>query len=104
MLRLTVRHADVWHSNAGPFDESVRLNARLDALCTKAKRDPASLRRSISVRFGTPDEILRSAQTAIDAGFTELLLMTGGAQPQAGDPRKRAEEAGALLPRLRALG
>jgi probable F420-dependent oxidoreductase len=104
MLRLTVRHADVWHSNAGPFDESVRLNARLDALCTKAKRDPASLRRSISVRFGAPDEILRSAQTAIDAGFTELLLMTGGAQPQAGDPRKRAEEAGALLPRLRALG
>jgi probable F420-dependent oxidoreductase len=104
MLRLTVRHADVWHSNAGTFDESVALNKRLDALCAKAKRDPATLRRSTSVRFGTPDEILRAAQAAIDAGFTELLVMTGGAQPQSGDPRKRAEEAGALLPRLRALG
>jgi probable F420-dependent oxidoreductase len=104
MLRLTARHADVWHSNAGAFEDSVALNKEVDAACTKAGRDPASIRRSISVRFGTPDETLKTAKAAIDAGFTELLIMTGRAQPQADDPRMRAEEAAGLLPRLRALG
>ncbi len=105
MLRLTARHADVWHSNAGPFEESVALNKALDAACTKAGRDPGSIRRSISVRFTTPDELQRNAKAAIDAGFTELLVMAaaGGSTP-AGDPRKRVEELAALLPRLRGLG
>jgi alkanesulfonate monooxygenase SsuD/methylene tetrahydromethanopterin reductase-like flavin-dependent oxidoreductase (luciferase family) len=104
MLRLTARHADVWHSNAGPFEESVALNKALDAACTKVSRDPASVRRSISLRFSTPDETLRSAKASIDAGFTELLVMIGGGNLTGADPRKRAEEAAALLPRLRALG
>jgi alkanesulfonate monooxygenase SsuD/methylene tetrahydromethanopterin reductase-like flavin-dependent oxidoreductase (luciferase family) len=105
MLRLTARHADVWHSNAGPFEESVALNKALDAACTKAGRDRGSIRRSISVRFTTPDELQRNAKAAIDAGFTELLVMAaaGGSTP-AGDPRKRVEELAALLPRLRGLG
>lgn len=104
MLRLTARHADVWHSNVGPFEEAVALNKALDAASTKAGRDPSSIRRSISLRFTTPDETLKSAQASIDAGFTELLVMIGGGNLPAGDPRKRAEEAAALLPRLRALG
>jgi probable F420-dependent oxidoreductase len=104
MLRLTARHADVWHSNAGSFEESVALSKALDDDCRKAGREPGAVRRSISVRFTTPDETLHSAEAAIDAGFTELLLMTGGAQAQTTDPRKRAGEAAALLPRLRALG
>jgi probable F420-dependent oxidoreductase len=104
MLRLTARQADVWHSNAGTFDESVALSKRLDDICTKAGRDPASLRRSISMRFTTPEETLEKTKATLAAGFTEILLMTGGAQGQSGDPRKRAEEAAALLPRLRALG
>ena len=104
MLRLTARHADVWHSNAGQFEESVALNKALDAASTKAGRDPMSIRRSISVRFTTPDETLKNARAAIDAGFTELLVMTGAVQGQVGDPRKRVEELAALLPRLRAVG
>jgi alkanesulfonate monooxygenase SsuD/methylene tetrahydromethanopterin reductase-like flavin-dependent oxidoreductase (luciferase family) len=106
MLRLTARHADVWHSNAGPFEDSVALNKALDVACTKMGRDPASIRRSISVRFTTPDETLQKAKAAIDAGFTELLVMTGpGMQSMpAGDPRKRVEDLAALLPRLRGLG
>lgn len=105
MLRLTARHADVWHSNAGPFEESVALNKALDAACAKSSRDPGSIRRSISVRFTAPDETLRNAKAAIDAGFTELLVMTGAVQNvSTGDPRKRVEELAALLPRLRGLG
>jgi len=104
MLRLTARHADVWHSNAGAFDESVALNKALDAAATKAGRDPASIRRSISLRFTTPDETLKNAKASIEAGFSELLVMMGGGAMPVADPRKRAEEAAALLPRLRALG
>ncbi len=104
MLRLTARHADVWHSNAGPFEESIALNKALDAACTKAGRDPGSIRRSISVRFTTPDETLKSAKAAVDAGFTELLVMTGGGNVPVANPRKRVEELAALLPRLRGLG
>jgi alkanesulfonate monooxygenase SsuD/methylene tetrahydromethanopterin reductase-like flavin-dependent oxidoreductase (luciferase family) len=39
MLRLTVRHADVWHSNAGTFDESAALNKAVDQACVKAGRE-----------------------------------------------------------------
>ena len=105
MLRLTARHADVWHSNAATFEESVALNKALDAACSKAGRDPGAIRRSISMRFTTPDETLQKAKDTISAGFTELLVMTGGLQSvPAGDPRKRVEELAALLPRLRGLG
>ena len=104
MLRLTARHADVWHSNAATFEEGVALSKALDAVCTKAGRDPASVRRSISMRLTTREETLQKAKATIAAGFTEILMMIGGGNMPAGDPRKRAEEAAALLPRLRALG
>jgi probable F420-dependent oxidoreductase len=105
MLRLTTRHADVWHTNAPTFEESVALSKLLDACCTKTGRDPASLRRSTTLRFATPDETLAKAQASVAAGFSELLVMIGGRNmPGLEDPRKRAEEVAALLPRLRALG
>src|SRR5438552_1870793 len=56
MLRLTARHADVWNSNARGFAEGVALRKALDAVCTNAGRDPASVRRSISMRLTTPEE------------------------------------------------
>lgn len=104
MLRLTARHADAWHSNAPTFEESVALNKALDEACAKAGRDPASVRRSMSVRLTTPDETLRKAKETISAGFTELLMTVGAARAHAGDPRKGFEDLAALLPRLRALG
>jgi len=106
MLRLTARHANVWHSNAQTFDEAVALNRDLDAECLKRGRDPASIRRSISMRLTTAEETLEKAQDALAAGFTELLVMIAGRWQGASgkDPRKHAEDAAALLPRLRALG
>jgi alkanesulfonate monooxygenase SsuD/methylene tetrahydromethanopterin reductase-like flavin-dependent oxidoreductase (luciferase family) len=103
MLRLTARHADVWHSNASTFEESVKLSKALDGYCSKADRDPASLRRSISIRLTTPDQTRDDAQDAIAAGFSELLVMIGGGNMPATDPRRRAEAAADLLPSLREL-
>ncbi|HKC89902.1 MAG TPA: LLM class F420-dependent oxidoreductase, partial [Candidatus Limnocylindria bacterium] len=80
------------------------LSKALDGHVAKAGRDPASVRRSISMRFTTPDETLAKAKDTVAAGFSEVLVMIGGGNMPPGDPRKRAEEAAALLPRLRALG
>src|SRR3989441_6636422 len=75
MLRLTARHADVWHSNAQTFEESVTLNTALDAECLKRKRDPGAGRRSISMRLTAPEEALAKAEATVAAGFTEILVM-----------------------------
>jgi probable F420-dependent oxidoreductase len=103
MSRLVARHADVWHSNARTLEESVALSKALDEDCARVGRDPTTLRRSISVRFTTPDETVAKTQAAVAGGFSEILLMTGVGVPGA-DPRERAQEAAKLLPRLRALG
>ena len=106
MLRLTARHADVWNSNARSFEESVAALRYLDEACLKIGRDPATLRRSINVTLDGADTTLAKADAAVQAGFSELLIMIGarGQAMPAADPRKRAEEAAELLPRLRALG
>jgi F420-dependent oxidoreductase-like protein len=105
MLRLTARHADVWNSNARSFEESVSASRYLDEACLKIGRDPATLRRSINVTLDGADMTLAKADAAVKAGFSELLIMIGarGQAMPAVDPRKRAEEAAALLPRLRPL-
>src|SRR5207237_5693435 len=104
MLSLPARHSYVWHSKAATFEEVVALSKALDAACTNAGRYPSAVRRSISMRLTSPEETLQKAKVTIAAGFTEILVMIGGGNVPAGDPRKRAEEAAALLPRLRALG
>jgi hypothetical protein len=58
----------------------------------------------MNLRLDGPDDTLARADAAVKAGFTELLIMIGGGSMPAVDPRKRAETAAALLPRLRALG
>jgi len=101
MLGLVARHADVWHQNTS-FEAAPALSRTLDERCAKIGRDPATLRRSISLRLDGTDETIRKAEGAIRAGFSELLVMIPGPAPE--DPRRRAEAAAALLPRLRALG
>ncbi|TME26558.1 MAG: LLM class flavin-dependent oxidoreductase [Chloroflexi bacterium] len=105
MLRLTARHADVWNSNARGFDDAIAASRYLDEACGKCDRDPATLRRSMNVIFDGADETIRKADAAVKAGFTEILVMLMNRR-EAGlsDPRKQAEDAAGLLPRLRALG
>jgi probable F420-dependent oxidoreductase len=103
MMRLVARHADVWNANMPAFDEIVTGSRSLDEACAKIGRDPVTLRRSMNIRLDGDDDTLRRAAAAVKAGFTEILVMTGGASTPAGDPRERAERAAKLLPRLRAL-
>jgi hypothetical protein len=56
------------------------------------------------MRLTSPDETLQKAKATIAAGFTEILVMIGGAYMPPADPREQAEAAAALLPRLRGLG
>ncbi len=50
-LRVVARHADVWSSNAPSFEADVELMRILDDHCLAIGRDPASLRRNVSVRW-----------------------------------------------------
>ena len=58
----------------------------------------AEIRRSVQVRMpATPDELLALAAAYAAVGVTDLLLVL-----HAADPVAQAEQAGELLPRLRA--
>jgi alkanesulfonate monooxygenase SsuD/methylene tetrahydromethanopterin reductase-like flavin-dependent oxidoreductase (luciferase family) len=49
MLRLTARHADIWHA-AGPSVAAVRAErSRVDAACRAEGREPNTLERNVSV-------------------------------------------------------
>ncbi|CAN5136484.1 LLM class flavin-dependent oxidoreductase [soil metagenome] len=98
-LRVVARHADVWNSNASSMEETLRLSGVLDEHCAAVRRDPAAVRRSVQVRWQGRDETAAPLETYARAGFTELVIMLGGA-----DPRRAAEEVAAALPTLRAIG
>lgn len=73
----------------------------LDAHCAAAGRDPATIRRAVQFRLpGDPDAALRLSRDYVEAGFTELVFMPTGHE----DVVRAANDAAALLPRLRDLG
>jgi hypothetical protein len=99
-------HADVWTPatplGAGP-EEPVRLSRVLDRHCEQVGRDPATLRRAIQVPLpADPDETLRTVETYVRAGFTDVILLLVRGIGPATVPM--AEAAVDLLPRLRTLG
>ena len=99
-LRIAARYADVWNAAGGSPDEVAELSGVLDRHCTEVGRDPAEIRRS--VQFGIPEatgDLLLLAESYAKAGVTEILVMLTGDNPVA-----QAEQAAALLPRLRAVG
>ncbi len=98
-LRVVARHADVWNTTGGQgFEADVEASRLLDEHCRAIGRDPAEIRRSIEIRWTTPDEVLETAGRYVAAGFTELILSN-----RADDPVAAAEAAQAVLPSLRAL-
>jgi alkanesulfonate monooxygenase SsuD/methylene tetrahydromethanopterin reductase-like flavin-dependent oxidoreductase (luciferase family) len=103
-LRVVAEHADVWLNAALPGTEIAelqRLSAVLDAHCAAAGRDPATLRRAVQFRLPSDaDTALRLAESYVQAGFTELVLMPTGHD----DVVVAAEAAAKLLPRLRGVG
>jgi len=89
-LELTARYADGWNTYGGPtsttlepetFWATLRQQAgRLDDACERVGRDPATLRRSLLLGFGTirPTESVAAYQDAIgraqELGFEELVV------------------------------
>ncbi|MEU0537999.1 LLM class flavin-dependent oxidoreductase [Amycolatopsis tolypomycina] len=103
-LRVVAEHADVWLNAALPGAEIAelhRLSRVLDAHCAAVGRDPAAVRRAVQFRLPSDaDSALRLAESYVEAGFTELVLM-----PASRDDVVAASEAAAkLLPRLRDVG
>jgi len=120
-LRVVARQADVWSSNAPSFEADVELMGILDEHCLAVGRDPATVRRNVTIRWadrrtpagiqyplddpvGDIDRTCRAVDRYHAAGFTEIILMlninTGG------DAVLRMAEliATEVLPRLRGKG
>ena len=97
-LRVAARHADVWNIPGGDPDEAARLSGVLDAHCEAIGRDPATIRRSVGVRYlpDAPERTVATAEAMVERGFTELLVTVIG-----DDAPRQVEQAAALLPQLR---
>ena len=50
---LAARHADIWHFSpgAGDLDGVKKICANFDTICKKVGRDPAAVKKSVSLRF-----------------------------------------------------
>src|SRR5207248_1858144 len=101
-LRLVAEHADVWNLVGGPPEEAERLSGVLDEHCEAVGRDPASVRRSVGIRFdpADPDTALRAGEAMLALGFTELIVTVTG--PQAARHAETAAET--LIPAFRGTG
>jgi alkanesulfonate monooxygenase SsuD/methylene tetrahydromethanopterin reductase-like flavin-dependent oxidoreductase (luciferase family) len=103
MLRLAVRHADVWSWYVEERSDLTEFGPRLDALlaaCDAAGRDPATIGRSAGIVVeptsitgaadvigvpvrGTSEEIADTFRAFRDAGFTQLEVMLWPSTPAA---------------------
>jgi F420-dependent oxidoreductase-like protein len=79
-LRIVAQHADVWNVVGGAPEEAERLSRVLDGHCEAVGRDPASVRRSVGIRFdrADPDAALRACEAMLARGFTELIVTVAG--------------------------
>jgi F420-dependent oxidoreductase-like protein len=98
-LRIVAEHADVWNMAGGTLEVANHKVEVLRRHCEDVGRDPAEIRLSVQLRFDASDAdaTLRSAESFLQAGFTELIVIVG--EP---DARGKAERvAREILPRLR---
>ena len=68
---------DLFHGKTATSpDEAGRLSRVLDGHCEAVGRDPASVRRSVGIRFdrADPDAALRTGEAMLERGFTELIV------------------------------
>ena len=97
-LRIAAQYAMCGTRPGGSPEEVTELSAVLDQQCAEVGRDPSEIRRSVQVRWPRQhDELLALAAAYSAVGINDLLLIL-----HAADPVAQAEQAGELLPRLRA--
>jgi F420-dependent oxidoreductase-like protein len=98
-LRIVAEHADVWNMAGGDVDMARHKVEVLERHCADVGRDPAEIRLSVQLRFdeSDADATLRDAESFLQAGFTELVVIVG--EPNAAARAERV--AREVLPRLR---
>ena len=102
VLRVAARHADVWTPAGEGLEEAAAAGRELLAACRAVGRDPAEVRWAAQLGFdgADPAALLDELRRWHAAGFAELVIYCGGA-----DPARAAEvAAGQVLPRARQLG
>jgi F420-dependent oxidoreductase-like protein len=103
-MKLTARYADVWNPSGAAARDRASLqrgNARLDQLCREIGRDPATVRRSVQVRWDGSDgnQLVDQIGDYAGIGIGDFLIYVAG--PEAA--RITAAAATKILPQLRSL-
>jgi alkanesulfonate monooxygenase SsuD/methylene tetrahydromethanopterin reductase-like flavin-dependent oxidoreductase (luciferase family) len=83
-LRVVAEHADIWNiPGGGDIDDLLGRSRLLDRYCAEIGRDPASITRSIHlpVSYDDPGAVRDRIKTAVDAGFTHVILGLGSPYP-----------------------
>jgi alkanesulfonate monooxygenase SsuD/methylene tetrahydromethanopterin reductase-like flavin-dependent oxidoreductase (luciferase family) len=112
-MELTARHADGWNTYGGPaaaglepedfWAELARQAGRMTEACERVGRDPATLRRSVLLGYGTvrPADSANAYQDALaraeTLGFTEVVVYAPMGEPGErfwSDPEVHAEVLG----------
>jgi alkanesulfonate monooxygenase SsuD/methylene tetrahydromethanopterin reductase-like flavin-dependent oxidoreductase (luciferase family) len=97
---MAAEYAAVWNAAGGTPAEVAEASAVLDRHCADVGRDPATIRRSVQIRFGdSVDDLLRTVEEFAAIGISDPLVIVTGV-----DPVARAERVAEALPRLRAVG
>jgi F420-dependent oxidoreductase-like protein len=98
-LLVAARHADVWNMPMGDPDTDRGVSRTLDEHCEAIGRDPAEIRRSVSLPATSVDEVCTLAERYAARGFSELIL-----EVPSDDPPRRVEElAVPAMARIREL-
>ncbi len=77
-LRLTARHADVWHFFPKDPEAMAHKMAILDGWCEKEGRSPGAIERSAGVHPHLLDKGLAEADEYVDLGVRQFTLGVGG--------------------------
>lgn len=83
VLRIAAEYADLWNIPGGDLDDAISRSRLLDRYSTEIGRDPAAITRSIhlGVSYDHPEQTRAAIGTAIEAGFTHVVLGLGAPYP-----------------------
>jgi F420-dependent oxidoreductase-like protein len=98
-LLVSARHADVWNMPMGDPDTDREVSRILDEHCEAIGRDPAEIRRSVSLSVTSVDEVCTLAARYAAIGFSEIILEVPSDDP----PRSVEELAVPAMARIREL-
>ncbi|MGB8880946.1 MAG: LLM class flavin-dependent oxidoreductase, partial [Solirubrobacteraceae bacterium] len=85
VLRVVAEHADVWNIAGVDVDDAKTRSGLLDRYCSEIGRQPASITRSsrVPVSYDDPATTRDTVATAVDAGFTHVVLSLSNPYPDA---------------------